>query len=199
MIRVTHNDREVPGEAAGLRHLGELVGRALGADPTEPRVAVKVSVDGIGLSPEALDRLDERPLDGVHEVAIESVPLREVALDSLESAGGYALQVRDALQEVAGGMREGRADEVDATWKAATDALHVLAFTLEAAAGALGERADTLRRFGRDLEPWVEGVIEAQARSDWIRLADLLEYEVAPRLAEIPEDAESIRRAFSGS
>ncbi len=118
------------------------------------------------------------------EVAVEDPrPPREIGLSSLAHARDYACRVSDVTDRVVEGLRSARIEEANELLAQVLDAIHVLVFTIDRATRLLeaadAERCPTARH---DCEAWIDRLVEAQQDQDWIRLADVLEYDVSPSL-----------------
>ena len=156
----------------------------LASSEAEARVVLRLSLDGKEVPAGELGDLSEVALGECERVEVETASVREVAWKSLASAGEYADRVRDALLETAQLMRADRPEVASEFFVEAIDAMSVLLFTLQAAAEHLGPEAQPVEEIGIRVQPWLDSVADAQQAQDWIRVADYLEYEIAPVLGE---------------
>ncbi len=195
MIRVLHNraeSRADPSEHGDLRALVRAALEAVGPG----RVVTRLAVNACEIPEPDPERLAGFPLDQVDEVAIESRTAAEVALSSLESAAEYSERVEAALVRAADLFRAGHLDRANELCADAADALGVILYVGSGAAIALGPPGERLRSLGDGLAPWLDSVVRAQEQYDWLRVADCLEYEVAPRVGELRAAMhEALRRA----
>lgn len=186
MIRVRHNDAETrtdPGEHGDLRALVRAALDAAGPG----RVLTRLAVNACEIPEPDPERLAGFSLERVEEVDIESRTAAEVARASLESAAEYSERVEAALVRAADLFRAGHLDRAGELCADGADALGVLLYVCSGASIALGAAGDRLRGLGEGLTPWLESVVKAQEQYDWLRVADCLEYELAPRVAEVRE------------
>jgi len=185
MISVVHNGVERRMQRADCANLAELV-EACARDESDgrPRAVMSVSVNGCPLPEERLGELHRHPLEGVDSVQIASRDTREVALSSLGYSERYVGEVRRAVDAAVEHLRSGRVEAGSGLCADIADSLGVLASASQAACLALDPDAHSLRDREQELLPWLREVVEAQAGADWVHLADLLEYELAPRLGD---------------
>lgn len=108
---------------------------------------------------------------------------REIGLANLAHARAYAENVRRATERVAALLRSARIEEANDLFAHTLDGLNVLVITIDGSAGLLGsEFAASLPAANAEAETWVQTLIDAQESQDWIRVADVLEYDVSPAL-----------------
>lgn len=149
----------------------------------EAYVVVSVEIDGDALPPEALSELESRSLDGIETVAIESRPTISVARSVLEQGADYTRQIADAIAQTVNYYRDGRSDLAGSLLANVTDSMTVLTGITFSVSNVLVEESKALARVQGELFPWLEEMVQAQTDEDPIRIADILEYEVAPRVA----------------
>lgn len=119
---------------------------------------------------------------------------REIGLSSLAYARDYARSVADVTARVAEQLRSARIEEANELFAQVLDAIHVLVFTIDSSSGLLGApEAESCPTARSDSELWIDRMIEAQEHQDWIRLADVLEYDVRRSLEEWSETIATIR------
>lgn len=194
-MRVEQDGREIEIEGA-FQHVEELLAPLLLApgEGKEPRVVVRLELDGERVSDEALADLSAIGLVSTQQVRFWTASVREVALQGLASAGAYADRVRLALCETADLMRADRPEVANEHFAEAIDGMSVLFFTLEAASQQLGAVAEPVQTIGAEIQPWLDAVLKAQEAQDWVRVADYLEYEIAPILERAPDQIDAARR-----
>ena len=115
-----------------------------------------------------------------HEVAVEDPRSpSEIGFSSLAHARDYARSVSDVTDRVVERLRSARIEEANELLAQVFDAIHVLVYTIDSSTrlleDAVAERCPPARA---DAERWVDRLIEAHEDQDWIRLADVLEYDV---------------------
>ncbi len=109
----------------------------------------------------------------VGAVRAVSQPLTAVYSSVRETARRLGVQLREEGAELFAQARAGRHDAriLDA-W------IGRMADYVEGASVGMG----TPDAPGRDLAPWIEELLQARMRQDAVRMADVLQYEVLPRL-----------------
>lgn len=164
------------------RSLHPTLGAAIrsGERAGERRVVVDLRIDGVEIEPDEIEPCLERAPGGMRRVEIVTRAAREVAVEGLESASSYAGALREGVEEAALKLREGRVPEANRMLADALDALGVLVFAVDAARREIGESCRELDGLEQALTPWLDAIVPAHESADWIRVADLLEYEVAP-------------------
>ncbi len=165
-------------------NLAELIARAEAIDAgAESTVVVAVAVDGEALPPDELGLLEARRLDDVRRVDVERRPSREVAHGVLEQGADYTLRIVAAIGAVVEDCRAGRAEQANRVLVDVFDALSVLTGITGSIAGTLEAATRELVAEQAEIQPWLEEMLDAQSGKDPIRIADVLEYEIAPRVA----------------
>lgn len=167
-------------DCANLAELIALAERAEGAG--EDSVVIAIEVDGQALSPDELGLLEARRLDDVARVHVERRPSRAVATGVLEQGADYTGRIVPAIAAVVDAYRLGRLDEASRVLADVLDSLSVLTGITQSIAVVLPDEARTLGALQGEIHPWLEEMLQAQAGEDPIQIADLLEYEIAPRI-----------------
>lgn len=163
-------------------NLAELVARVEGIDgPEEASVVVAIEVDGAALSPEELGLLESRRLEDVALVRVERRPSRAVAWSVLAQGADYTLRIAEAIATVVDDYRGGRVERASGVLADVLDSLSVLTGITCSISTVLPDEARALGTLQGEIHPWLEEMLEAQTGEDPIRIADLLEYEIAPR------------------
>ncbi len=186
-----------PIDASDCANLAELIARAESREgDTEASVVVSVEVDGELLSPEALGSLESRTLENVQRVSVVRRPAREVALGVLEQGADYTGRIVAAIAEIIGDYRTGRSESASRVLADVLDSLSVLTGITYSISGALPEEAKALAALQSEIHPWLEEMLDAQSGEDPIRIADVLEYEISPR---VERWGNSMRELVAGS
>lgn len=192
-MRITQDGREDEiGEL--FENAAQLLAPRLATGTPDARVVVRLQIDGQEVPTEALGDLSAIPIGAADAVELETASLHEVALEGLDSAGDYAVKVKDAICHTAELMRTDRPEVANEQFVEVIDGMSVLFFALEAASRQLGELAAPVESIGSRVQPWLDEIASAHAAQDWIRVADYLEYEIAPILDEAPSAIERARR-----
>ena len=176
------NSRSI--DASKCANLAELVAAAERFDSQEEEcVVVGVEIDGEALSPEALSTLEAHSLDGVGTVSIRRRSTLAVARSVLEQGADYTGQIAIAIGQTVDYYRAGRSDLASSLLANVTDSMTVLTGITYSVSHILVEESKSLAGLQGELFPWLEEMIQAQTDEDPIRIADILEYEIAPRVA----------------
>jgi hypothetical protein len=146
-------------------------------------VVLSVRLDGCEIADEERVEIELLPTTGGGRLEIESRPLRDVARDGLESAATYARAVATAFGRTAELLRDGEVARGTAVFRDAVDATDVLLAAIRSAAAALGAVADPLTTLEASLERGIGAMERHFAATDWVALADCLEFEVATEVA----------------
>lgn len=179
------NGNSQPIDVSNCANLAELVAAAERFDlDGEEFVVVGVEIDGEPLPPEELGVLESRSLDGVAKVSIQRRPTRDVARSVLQQGADYTGQIALAIGQTVDYYRAGRIDLASSLLVNVTDSLTVLTGITYSVSSVLVEESRSLARLQGEIHPWLEEMIQAQTEEDPVRIADTLEYEVAPRVAQ---------------
>jgi hypothetical protein len=177
-------------------NLAELIARAEALDADAERsVVVAVEIDGRVLPPEELGLLESRRLDEVSAVRVERRPSKEVARSVLAQGAEYTTRIVEAIATVADDYRAGRSEQANRVLADVLDSISVLTGITFSISGTLADEAQALGALQGEIHPWLEEMLDAQTGEDLIRIADVLEYEVSPRL----ERWGDTMRAFSAA
>ncbi len=185
MIRVVHNAVDEVFDCGDCENLAEVLEcsrRSQEECEAEAHLYTHIRIDGLDLPEDSFSRLDEISIAGVEQIEVESRPSVEIAISSLRHSAEYVVPVRNALDRVVDLFRRGRSDEASDLLAHVSDSLGVLVAAVTGAANVIPESAEALLSPIGDLIQWLELVIEGQGSGDWINVADLLEYEIDPRL-----------------
>jgi len=177
------NGEPMPFDASECANLAELVARAEGlGSSAEACVVVAVEVDGESLSADELSRLEARRLENVQRVSVVRRPSRDVAWGVLEQGASYTEQIAQAIGGVVADYRFGRSERASRVLADVLDSLAVLTGITVSLAAVLPEEAKVLAAVQSEIQPWLEEMLDAQTGEDPIRIADVLEYEIGPRI-----------------
>ena len=178
------NGSAQPIDASNCANLAELVAAAERLDtPDEECVVVAVEIDGEALAPEQLAVLESHSLEGVETVSIQRRSTLAVARSVLSQGADYTDQIAEAIGQTVGYYRSSRTDLASSLLANVTDSLTVLTGITYSVSNVLVEESKNLARLQGEIFPWLEKMIQAQTSEDPIQLADILEYEIAPRVA----------------
>lgn len=170
-------------DASDCANLAELVARAESLDAAaSPCVVTAVEIDGEPLPAEELGCLEQRPIAHARRIAIVRRPRREVAESILEQGAAYCERIVEAIAATALDYRSNRSQQANRVLADVLDSLSVLTGITCSIATELAAAATALAALQSEIQPWLEAMLEAQSGDDPIRIADLLEYEIAPRI-----------------
>lgn len=187
-------------DAGDCANLAELIARAeLPGDSGAPSVVVSVEVDGHALEPEALSQLEVHALDEVKQVRIVRRPSLDVACSVLSQGAEYCVRITEAIAATSDDFRAGRDEQAHQQLAEILDSLSVLTGITYSISGVMAEAAQALATIQSEIHPWLEEMLEAQTGNDPIRIADALEYEIAPRIARWGETMAALAGASARS
>ncbi len=193
MICIRHNGVERKTAGDGMASLADLVRWSCGEAGLCEEIVVDCRVNGMPLDEERMAALDAVPIDQLAEVELETRAPRTIALSSLSSSREYTDRVREALGRTAGLLREGQVEAANQLYADAIDALSVLVYAISTAGQQLGEEASPLHHIEAEVQPWLGELVDAQSTRDWVRVADYLEYEMEPILADWARRIDGVR------
>jgi hypothetical protein len=191
-MELIHNGRSEPIESARFATIGDVLA---GCTEAADHVLVSLRLDGCEIGDGERAEVERISTASPGRLELESRPRRAVACDSLASAAEYAAKVSDAFRRMAGLLRDGEHERAHQLCRDCLDALGVLMAAVQSAGDALGDVAVPLRGFEPELERGLAGMEDRFAATDWIGLADCVEYEIAPAVARWPAALEAVRAA----
>lgn len=160
-------------EVAEVRTLGDVLADISEKSHARSRLITSLTVDQRSITDRDLDPdfLNE-PIARFSQLTATSQTIDDVMRGAAQSIQQYATLLRSDARELAAEFRMGeeRLTSLDA-W------LGKLADYIE-----LVESGRRTAPSSKSLTPWVQELLEARAERDVVRLADLLEYELIPRL-----------------
>jgi hypothetical protein len=170
-------------DASDCANLAELIARAEILDVNAGEcVVTDVEIDGEPLPPDELASLEARSIANVRQVSVVRRPRREVASSVLEQGADYCLRIVSAIAQSVDDYRANRSRQANGLLADILDSISVLTGITYSISGVLVEEASTLAELQGEIQPWLEQMLEAQSGNDPILIADLLEYEITPRI-----------------
>ena len=136
---------------------------------------------------------------GPGRLEIVSRARHEIASDGLESAAEYARRIAEAFSKMASLLRDGEIARAQLLCRDCLDAVGVLMEAVRCSSSALGATAAPLEALAPELEHALAAMEPCFAATDWVGLADCVEYEVAAVIARWPERIDAVRGAVEGS
>ncbi|MCP5042029.1 MAG: hypothetical protein GY944_13450 [bacterium] len=184
MIRVVHNAVDEVLDCAGCENLEDVLERCGSREESDPHLFTHIRIDGLDLPEDSFCRLAEVSIEGVERIEVESRASTEIALSSLRHSAEYITPVGAALDRVVDLFRRGRTDEANDLLANLSDSLGVLVAAVAGIAAVMPDTAERLVTPVGDLVHWLDQVLEGQSNGDWVFVADILEYEVDPRVEQ---------------
>lgn len=186
-----HNGAEQRIDPARFATVGDALAACMAGGA---HALLSLRLDGCEIGDDERAEVERLPTHGAGRLEVESRPLCEIAHDGLESAAAYAREVADAFRRTADLLREGRVARATALFREALDATDVLLVAIRRAAAALGPLAAPLAALEPSLERGIDAMERHFAATDWVALADCLEFEVAAEIATWQEPLGAVRR-----
>ena len=192
-MRVTLDGTPAAFGWSGCATLGELTLRARQTCGEGGRALVRLCADGVEV--DAADpRALARPLAGISELALETLPLARLVAETLEELETHFPLLRETLETAAVQLREGKEVQALESVRQATTLWQVSIDVSQEAAKALGGGdpglADRLERLRAAMAP----LDEALKRRDFVLVADLCAYELPPLVDQWAEAVAALRR-----
>jgi len=190
-MEVYLDTQQLEEAALGGGNLEEILSEIMNAHLPVDRTITEVKIDGetysetaprdaAGVSRESIGRLD-----------VLTVPLKRVAEVLLQVAPAHLETLKDGALEVADELRIGDEAEANGRYLLFLEALQDFFHFLGQATGVLATSLAHLEAEGlsaseklRSLTSVLTDMVARQEDQDWILLADLLEYELAPILED---------------
>ena len=181
-MQIALNDErwQVPDEASLMEVLADLSERA----SARQHLVTSLYVGDRAITDRELQPLYlSKRLSEVGSVRATSQPLTTVYSGVRATAQALGRQLRDEGAQL---LAQARAGQHDA--RGLDGWLGRMADFVEGVAVS-GEAGDMS---GRDVLPWIEELLSARGQKDFVRIADLLQYEILPRLPH-PDDSVGAR------
>lgn len=201
-MEVTVDGQVLSVEGAGCMNLADLVSFAEAKEldgETVPTVVVQVLVDGQAIPADEMATLEQRSLSGIGKVELHRRSTASVAQSVLIQGADYTREISKAIEQVIEHYQGSRTDRGNALLANVTDSMSVLIGITESVSAVMSKQAETLAALQGELAPWLEEMIQAQVASDPVRLSDLLEYEIRPRIELWGETMRSLAAERGGS
>ncbi|MBI4666012.1 MAG: hypothetical protein HY751_06360 [Nitrospinae bacterium] len=189
-IRV--NDQTVELDLSGVNDLVGIVETLRDNQLAAGELMVELTVDGQTVDISSLRTEGNRSLDGVKAISLTTMkkPL-EMAARLLREMGGYLGSLSNGVGKIADGFRMGNEDDGNLMLVDALDGIHAFVELIDTVktlsktdlagisigSGTVAEKEEKLTSVLRQLQ-------EGQVTKDWVMVADLLEYEMAPLIDE---------------
>lgn len=192
MYRIVVNDADVAAETPS-KSWGELLDWLDARCAEQGRVVTGARLDGVEWP--AFRGADDaaRPLDDVAVVEVEAVTPRDLLASTLEQGMEAARSLGAAAERIGSAFRGVDVSAANRDLAEFAQTLGTLVTITQTLAGAMSVGLDEVTsdgvtgdRFVEELTAHAEAVIAAQQQRDWITVADIVEYDIAPALGRWP-------------
>ncbi len=198
-MEVWLNGQQLAGETRGAtlqEILEDMVVRKMGNDATMS----EVRINGVPYNLQDMGPANLMGRDGITRLEVETLSSRKVALHFLANAEAFLDPITDSVLRVAELFRVADEREASQHYLHILDSLQLLLQTLDMSRQTLnldfqrvswkGQSAeDRLNR----LATLVQDMLTAQETQDWVLLADVLQYDLAPELQGWREHVPALR------
>ncbi|RLA90058.1 MAG: hypothetical protein DRG58_03250 [Deltaproteobacteria bacterium] len=191
-MNITINEQALEVNFDHLRNLEEALVEVADSYIPEGEQLFQVKVNGDLFSERYPREARYIDLETVTRLDIHTVTDRELALAILKEAGGQADVLIQALEQGATLFRLADENEANHYYAQVLDTLRWLLQIGEMAGQVLGvnltrlrqENGDLVGNYVNDLEELLNEMVQVHQESDFILLADLMEYELLPAVAK---------------
>jgi hypothetical protein len=192
MYRIILNDAAGPA-ANRCETWGELLDVLDRRCAERGHVVTAARFDGVGLP--ALRHPDtlRQPLGAVQVVEVESTPPRDLLLSTLAEADRAVVALAAAAARIGGDFRGFDVLSANDELAEFAQSLGTIVTLAGVLSQAIGRDLSTIRCDGasavemiREMTTHAEALIGAEQIGDWITVADVVEYDIAPSLARWP-------------
>ena len=153
------------------------------------RIVTAVRFDGVDEPAFRASAIRERPLNAFETIQVDTAPPRDFVAQSLRHGAILAGSLAEAAGAAGRGFRGVDLTDAHAMLPQFVDGIRSIVALGDACTSALGFRHDVLTCEGMPFEEWMGEfgrrlavLIDAEAASDWLTVADSLEYELEPSL-----------------
>ena len=196
-MQINLNQKAEDVSTDGIRNFGELmIILSRRAERGGDRV-LQVRLNGEDVTGQDRSKLDDMPLEEIHDLDVETGDPKLLARSTLYSVADFLEMLLKEMRSAAELFRLGHDEKSSSTFLRCLDGLQVFMHSLEKCRRLLGLSFEllyvptqnsssdiTVAQNRRRLFEVLDAMIEAQLNQDWILLADLLEYELIPVLED---------------
>ncbi|WP_418791015.1 hypothetical protein [Phosphitispora sp. TUW77] len=181
-MKVTVNDREILFEKDMSQ--SEIILQLQSALKEKNLVVMEAKVNGIASN---LDLSQLAGLNDIEDIDLLVATPEQVLTEGLETAVTYLPLLQRGLTEIAAFFQEGREGEAISKFQEAVPGMEWLGQILSSAVLFFENNSlqDSFRSSAIDYSKKLEDMLEAWQNRDYILIADLLEYELAPFIDEL--------------
>jgi len=199
MFRLLIND-ETRAVDSALKTWGELLTWADAACAGTGQVVTAARLDGVDEPSFRDPQQSKRPLDGLAVIELDATTPSDLVVESLTEALDGLNGLRRFTLHTAGQFRGTGVTAANQSLADLSQGLRTFVSLVEALVAAMGVGLDEFVLEGRpvvalldDIGTPIAALAEAQIASDWVTVADVLEFDLEPALAQ----SESFFRAFA--
>ncbi|MFH0766374.1 MAG: hypothetical protein V2A61_08140 [Calditrichota bacterium] len=163
--------------------------KRLSAQPGQS--TVQVIIDDEDITGQDWSRFREKTAADIQSLELVTRDVKQVAREALDSLNEYIPRLSGQILAVAEGFRTSQERSAAELYSQVLDGLQLTMHTellirrnLGSDTTGLDKTNDTFIDSSEKLGKLIEEMLNAQERGDWILLADLLEYELAPHLED---------------
>lgn len=205
MLRILLNGAEKPTDPA-CRNWRELLEQLDSAAEAQGQVVTAVRFDGVE-QPSFRDAVFlSRPMSGLTLVEAESASPRDLLMTSIDEAVVAARTLAAGAERIGAAFRGFDVVSANQDLLEMAQGLGTLVAIVQALSQAIGVGLDKVRCGGQvgtdmidELSAHADLLIKSQESGDWITVADVIEYDIAPALNRWPGLFESLRAAAGQS
>lgn len=184
MTTAAWDKSEIEQRFAGFTKLGELIAHLETEFSRDGRVICEICVNGVPLDESDEARFSDHELSGIHDLKVRTNTPDELIKGALESSEAFIPKIIASCLETAEAFRGVNLAAAHKKFKETVEGCQWLIDTLTHVRGAasnIGKPVQTAERWyeaERETKRNVGEVTEAFAKSDYVLVADLLEYEL---------------------
>lgn len=166
--------------------LGELLEYIQSEKLEDGQLLFKIRVDGRTIefgSPES----QKIPIQSIQQLEIETTTLENMVNENIDNADTYLQRLVPGLEQVARMFRDGNQQEANQVFIDVVDGIDWFSQLVDLVIQARNLDVENVQYEGRSLMDrkqkllsLTQDVLETHKKQDWVRLADLLEYEFLP-------------------
>jgi len=166
-------------------NLEEVLQEILSSHISEEKIVWTVRLNGENYSEKASHDARKVKIDTIHTLEIGTTDKTEICRSFLENGGMIFDDLRESVKKISGLFRMADEKEANKHFIKFLESYRDLIQMLRQSEGIL--KLDFQEKLV-SLEKLSDEIIAAQENADWIMLADLLEYELAPLLKAPPRE-----------
>jgi len=187
-LLVKLNDEVIEVDTAGVETLSDLLREVSGKRFEPHELIVDIEIDGKPVEEGSWESLKEAPVSGMSSVSISTIKsLEEKTVQLLREMNIYLERLMEGMEEVADAFRMGASEKANSMLYDALEGLSAFTEIIQTAKSLaktdlsdLSLNNETMSSQEERLLAVLKSVKSGQEDSDWVSVADLMEYELAP-------------------